>query len=83
MWTEFVVIVSLLAYIVESTAAPPKRFSIPARRLPRELNRRDGIEAGATEHVVVDFTFGGQTIPVSLDSGSSFTVGDVQGAKTS
>jgi hypothetical protein len=73
MWNVLIVAVIVLAWIVESVTTAPKRFSIPARRLPRELNRRDGIDVDATEHVVVDFTFGGQKIPVSLDSGSSFT----------
>jgi aspergillopepsin I len=75
MYTRLIVTLGLLASTVESVAATPKRFSIPARRASTTLQQRDGThaEADATEHVVVDFTFGGQRIPVALDSGSTFT----------
>ena len=64
----------LLASTIECTGEVPKRFSVPARRQKEGLRRRDGNEATATEHVVVDFAFGGQLIPMSIDSGSSFTL---------
>ncbi len=73
MSTRLVVTLGLLTCTLASTAAP-KRFSIPARRLDGSLlRRRGGNESEATKHVVVDFTFGGQQIPVALDSGSTFT----------
>lgn len=72
MYTRLILILSLLVSTIESAGITPKRFSIPARRLG---GLRDENEAGAdaTNHVVVDFTFGGQQIPVALDSGSTFT----------
>jgi hypothetical protein len=73
MCTRFVVTIILLASTIGSATATPKRFSIPARRLNIGPNRRDGNEAKASKHVVVDFTFGGQQIQVALDSGSTFT----------
>ena len=73
MYPELVVALSLLAPAIQCAAMTPKHFSIPARRLNGGLHQRDGNEANATNHVVVDFTFGGQQIPVALDSGSTFT----------
>lgn len=81
MWLRLTCTFTLyLAYIhgVVSTTTTPKRFSIPATRSENGLSRRslDGTDIGvtnATKHVVVDFTFGRQKIPVSLDTGSSFT----------
>jgi aspergillopepsin I len=70
---RFIVSLGLLASTVESVTITPTRFSIPARRLSSGLHQRDEHEAGASKHVVVDFTFGGQQIPVALDSGSTFT----------
>ena len=64
--------VSLTASIVQCVFASPRRISVPARR-QGGLRRRDMNEAASTKHVVVDFTFGGQQIPVALDTGSSFT----------
>ena len=64
----------LLADLIKADIpAAPKRYSVPARRLNTGLERRaqDGVEA--TQHVVVDFDFGGQRIPLSLDSGSTYT----------
>ncbi|KAH8880776.1 acid protease [Thozetella sp. PMI_491] len=71
--SQFLVAAGLSASIIEAASTAPKRFSIPARRLGSGLQRREGNAVDATQHVVVDFTFGGQPIPVALDSGSSFT----------
>jgi hypothetical protein len=73
MLSKIIVALGLLANTIESAASTPKRYSIPARRHKSDLSRRDGNEAAASNHVVVDFTFGGQLIPVALDSGSTFT----------
>ena len=69
--TRCLLAVGLIA--LGSAATAPGRFSVPARKLKNNLQSRSGNEVDATQHVVVDFTFGGQSIPVSLDTGSTFT----------
>lgn len=67
---------ALLAGAVGSVAAvTPKRFSVPANRVRTSLQPRaqNQHQADSTNHVVVDFTFGGQKIPVAIDTGSTFT----------
>ena len=68
----YLTLLGFLASTLDCVQTVPKHFSIPVRREP-SLHRRDGNEATATQDVVVDFTFGRQIIPVSLDSGSTFT----------
>ena len=72
MRTSFVLAFGLLTGITECATTKLNRFSVPVRR-QGSLRRRDGNEAVATKDVVVDFTVGGQPIPLALDSGSTFT----------
>jgi hypothetical protein len=62
----------VLTNTLAAATTTPKRFSIPATRSTTGLNQRDVHGTEATKHVVVDFTFGGQRIPLSLDTGGSF-----------
>lgn len=66
----------LLAGSALAAPAQPQGFSVVARWEDNgrgsSLDKRAD-ESSATKSVVVDFTFGGQKIPVALDSGSTFT----------
>ena len=72
MRTINIIKLGLATAAIDCAATAPKRVSVPVRR-QNGLQRRDRNEVASTEHVVVDFTFGGQQIPVAIDTGSSFT----------
>lgn len=71
MWTALTRALILTNTLAAATTTP-NRFSITATRSNKGLNQRDNHETEATKHVVVDFTFGGQQVPLSLDTGGSF-----------
>jgi len=72
MYNQLLLSLGLLASLSECAPTQPKTFSMKARR-QAGLTRRAGTSAPATKKVVVDFTFGGQKIPCSVDTGSPFT----------